>query len=390
MNDSKVVITGMGIVSPIGIGRSEFWNNLTNGKSGIRRITNFKPFGGYNKNGGVVTGVDFERYLHGKGLKYLDRTAKLLLAASIMGLKEVGFDSSKAHNNHEIDVAVGSDWGYAESNFSFHKTVLMDGPSQVSPMDFPNTIISSPGSQISLRYGLTGLNATLSRSFSSGIDAVGYAVNMIKNYKRKMVLVAAVENLCAELYTAFYTTRWLTNLKDDTKNINLGEGACALMLEDEKAAKKRKARIYASILGYGFSFGSTKEAMKQAINTALEDARVPAKHIDYICANFNGGPRDKQENGSINDIFSGCRITAVSGIKFNLGEGFGVASAFQVASSSLSLQKGVLPSVVNFKNTGRSSFLNKGMAIKKKISFALVNSFGLDGNNACLVLEQSN
>jgi len=390
MNNNKIVITGMGVVSPIGIGRREFWNNLIKGKSGIRRITNFKPFGGYSKNGGVVSDFNFNKYLHGKGLKYLDKSAKFLLTAAGMGLKEVGFDSTKAYNYHGIDVAVGSDWGYAESNFSFHKTVLMVGPNEVSPMDFPNTIISSPGSHISLRYGLTGLNATLSRSFCSGVDAIGYAVNMIKNYKRKMVLVAAVENLCGELYTAFYTTRWLSKSKNDTKNINLGEGACVLMLEDERSAKKRKARVYANILGYGFSFGSTKEAIKQAINSALEDAKISAKHIDYICASFNGGPRDKQENESINEIFVLPDVPIVSSIKFSLGEGFGAVSAFQVASASLSLKKGVLPLVTRFKNKNRIRVFNNGKAVKKKIGFALVNSFGLDGNNSCLVLKKAN
>jgi 3-oxoacyl-[acyl-carrier-protein] synthase II len=387
----RAVITGIGIVSPIGIGRSYFWGNLLKGKSGMKPISVFRTFGSHPKEAGLIADADFYKHPEFKGGRYLDKSARFLLSAARLGLGDAGF-SQKNKEYHNIDVVVASDWGYGESNFNFHRTVLTQGPNQISPMEFPNTVANAPASQVSIRLGLAGLNATISRGFTSGIDAMGYALNMLRNHKRKSILVAAVESLSAELYTFFYSTRWLPKSALSIDNVRLGEGSCAFLLEEAASAVKRGRNIISEVMGYGFSFGKNKESIKKSIVLALADARIKPDEIGYISSSINGGPGDMQEEEAIKEIFNHAnKDITISSIKFNIGEGLGFSAAAQIASASLFLSNNRIPLEIKPKKRsgGSIGLSNYDKPIRKKTDLALVNSFGLDGNNACLVLRKA-
>lgn len=400
MVNRKVVITGIGIVSAIGIGKEKFCNSLTNGISGIRPIALFKPFDRYHNFAYEIVGLDFARYLGSKGLRYLDRSTRFLLIAAKLALKDSRVEI--AINKSDMGVVIGTDWGNLESNFYFHNLVLTKGPKEVNPMDFPPTITNYPASQLSIRYDLRGLNTTISRGFTSSIDAIGYATNMIKNHQIKMILAGGVENLSIELYTLFYKKRWLARVIKDMKTsckpfdktrngLVLGEGACVLILEDMESVYKRNGNILAEVIGYGFYFGDDKEAIKKSIYLALQDAKLGPADIDYICANANGSiKKDKEELKAIIEIFGNFDRPIINSIKSMVGECFGATGAMQVSSTCLSLSKGIIPPTLNFqKYDDKLRKINiYTTKVKRKIDIAMVNSFGLDGNNACLILKK--
>ncbi|MFH1354986.1 MAG: beta-ketoacyl synthase N-terminal-like domain-containing protein, partial [Candidatus Omnitrophota bacterium] len=242
----------------------------------------------------------------------------------------------------------------------------------------------------------------VARGFVSGLDAVGYARNIINKYKIRRILTGGVENLSIEAYTVFYKLGWLRKGRNqninksyrlfDTNNkgIIFGEGACVLVLEDLRYVDRKKANILSEVIGYGFTFGDSKEMIARSMHLALEDAGLEPGDIDYICANSNGSKKDIEELEAIREIFPGSKMPVVSSIKFSVGESLGAVCAMQVASTSLSISKGLIPPTVNFKNSNNKfqDMAISNCTIKRKIGAAMVNSFGLDGNNTCIILKK--
>ncbi len=374
----RVVVTGMGIVSAIGVGRKKFWSNVLKGACGIKRISIFRPFSrDYNFAYGIRDS-DCRKYLGQERIGLPERSTKFLLIAAKLALKDIKFNFHDT-NNSDIGVVIGTDWGYLESNFRFHNLVLTKGPNEVNPIDFPPTIANYPASQVSIRYGLSGLNATIARGFVSGIDAIGYAINMIQKYGVKNILTGAVESLSKEYYALFYKTGWLKNFKKgkQKEGIVLGEGACVLVLEEMQSARRRNADILAEVVGYGFSFGDNKKAMRRSMLSALGDAKLKPENIDYVSINANGHVRkDRDEVKVMDEMFGNKHKPIMGAIKPMTGECLGVSGVMQAAASCLSMSEGVIaPNIFNRK-------------IKKKINIAMINSFGLDGNNSCLILKK--
>lgn len=399
MAKQRIVITGLGVVSPIGVGREQFWKGLSNGVSGVRPISTFVPFDSAYRFAFEVPELDYARQIGPRGLERLDRTTKFLLLAAKLAFKDARFKFDGSLRP-DVGIAIGTDWGHLQSNFRFHSTILLKGPSKVNPMDFPGTLANSATSQVSMRYGLAGPNATIARGFSSGLDAMGYAVNLMKNYGIKTVVTGGVENLSIEYYTMFYKIGWLLRAEKNVKTacrpfdrdrsgLLLGEGAGVLILEEMQAAKKRGARIFAEVAGYGFSFGSDAQDIQRCMVLALENSKMKPTAIDYISASANGSVfKDKQEQGVLSDLFGSRPV--VSSVKSMVGECFGASGVLQAAAACLSLSRGVVPPTVNFRKAdpgaGQSMISNK--KINKKINTVLINAFGLEGNNACLILTK--
>jgi 3-oxoacyl-[acyl-carrier-protein] synthase II len=359
MPETGIVVTGIGVVSCVGCGKNSFWKNLKAGRSGIKTIKLFKPFDQRCCIAGEISNFDFKRELGQKGLAFLDRSTKFLMVAAKQALKESQVQGP------EIGVVVGTDWANLERNFRFYDLILTKGPRAVSPMDFPGTLTNFAAGRVGIRYGLTGLNATLSRGFASGLDAIGYAMHMIKQKQAKKILAGSVENLSIELYTFFYKNSWLRKGKNNSRGsrgVVLGEGASMVVLEEKNSAIRRGAPLLAEVKGYGFSSGESKESMEKCMRLALEDARVKPDDIDLIFLNANGSKQDEKETVGIHEIFGKTGPPYLSAIKFLTGECFGATGGLQVVSACLSL--------------------------KKKINMAMVNSFGLDGNNSSLILKR--
>lgn len=395
------MITAAGVVSPFGVGTKAFWDGLCEGRTAVKRISIFEPFDKHCCFAAEVKTIDWPRYLGERGWKRLDRSTRFLAIASELALKNINFNFKNA-DNPDMGVVIGTEWGYVESNFHFFNTIITKGPKQVNPMDFPYTIANSPASQMSLRYRLSGLNATIARGFSSGADAIGYAFHMIKTYDANKILTGATENLSIEYYTIFNKTGWLLKhpvsqkpfcrpFDSERNGIILGEGACAFVLEELKSAQKRNACIAAELLGYGFSFGNNEEALKRSMILALEDAKIKPADIEYICASANGSiTKDRDEAEAIAELFEPGRLPLVSSIKAVVGECVSLTPALQIVCACMSMSKGLVTPTVNFqKGDSSSKKLNiSSRPVKKKINIAMVNAFGLDGNNACLIIRK--
>jgi 3-oxoacyl-[acyl-carrier-protein] synthase II len=359
---------------------------------------------------GEISGFRAEEFLGEKGLRTLDRATKLVLSAAKMALDDAKLKHPLDEDlSLKMGVVLGSTLGSVRSISEFDKEALREGPTAVNPALFPNTVINSPASQISIRFNIKGFNATMATGFAASLDAIDYAVNFMRLYDYDVVLAGGVEELCEHTYKAFYKIGHLAGSRagkpevdcpfDRRRNgIVLGEGACIFVLEKKRHAEARSAEVYAEILGYGTSFDAKSrniyhpkaEGASRAMTLALEDADTDPSEIDYISATANSTlDCDAMETKAIKTLFGGRsgRIP-VSSIKSMIGDTFSASGAMNVAASIGVLKNGFLPPTINYAtrdarcdvdcvpNEGRSAAANK----------ILINAFTPTGINSSLIL----
>jgi len=410
MSSRKVVITGLGIISPIGIGREAFWHGLKCGMDGISAISLFDTSPLMCHKGGEVVRFDAARFLGQKGLKYLDRSTQLLASATALALADAQLPVQSTHEL-EIGLAVGTAFGSLESISGFDQEALKEGPRYVNPMAFPKTVINSPAGHTAIKFGLTGLNATISAGCVSSLQAINYAVDCIQSEQADILLAGGVEELCLASYVGFYKMRLLSGTRHGQEEkvapfdtyrdgLILGEGAALLALEELEHAQARNAKVYGEIIGFGnahdayhaYRYNPEGAGATQAMLLALQDAELEPREVDYICANANGSQTgDKMEAQSIKKVFGEyASQVAISSIKSMVGESLGASGAFQAAASILSLIEGVIPPTINFKECDPSWELDglRNQTARREMTVAMINSFGCDGNNAALLLRR--
>src|SRR3989338_726139 len=203
MDKTRIVITGLGVVAPNGIGKDEFWANCAAGVSGIKPITLFDTFKYRCHYAGEISNFQPERYLGPKGLRNLDRTTLLSLVAAKLAIEDAHLEITDENRNN-IGVVLGSTMGSVHSISEFDMEGLREGPRYVNPAQFPNTVINSPASQVAIRFGLRGMNSTISTGFSASLDAIGYARDMLTLDRADLLLVGGVEELCIQTFLGFY------------------------------------------------------------------------------------------------------------------------------------------------------------------------------------------
>jgi len=306
---NEIVITGIGVVASNGIGKEAFWNALQKGVSGIKPVSLFDTGSMKSKQAGEIKDFDAKLYLGDKGLRLLDRSTKLVNVAAKLALDDGHFTVTE-DNADETGVVLGTTLGSVWSISEFDKTALKEGPRYVNPALFPNTVINSPASQISIRFKIKGFNTTISTGFTSALDALKYACDFIKMGRADAVLVGGAEELCLQTYLGFYKLRFLSGSKQGAPEINcpfdarrngivFGEGAAMVLIEDEKAARSRGAHIYGEITSMGYSFFPFRlnkyhklgTGLKEAMGKALREADLKPVDIDYISANANSRRR---------------------------------------------------------------------------------------------------
>ncbi len=212
MKHKKIVIAGVGVVASNGIGKDAFWQALQEGKSGIKPVSLFDTDFMKSKLAGEVRDFDAKAYLGDKGLRLLDRATKLVNVAAKLALDDASFQVTE-ENTDRVGVVLGTTLGSVWSISEFDKTALKEGPRYVNPALFPNTVINSPASQISIRFKIKGFNTTISTGFTSAMDALKYACDFIKMGRADAVLVGGAEELCLQTYLGFYKLRFLSGSK---------------------------------------------------------------------------------------------------------------------------------------------------------------------------------
>jgi 3-oxoacyl-[acyl-carrier-protein] synthase II len=403
----KIVITGIGVLSSVGIGRNDYWPALFGGKTGFRDISLFDTSWLTVHVAGEINHFDPAAILGKKGLRTLDRSTCLVNAAAKLAVEDSELQITD-DNNHSIGVSIGTTFGSLHSISQFDRTGLIEGPKYVNPSHFPNTVINSPASQVSIRFKIKGFNTTISTGFSASLDAVCYAADFLKMKRAEAVLAGGVEEFCEETFLGFYNLGCLSG-KDGSDPVCcpfdarrngtiLAEGAAVLVLENEDYAVSRGAHVFARILGYAnafdphadFTFKNAGSGLKAAITGALQDASLNIEDIDCIssCANSTKG-LDRMETEVIKAIFGDhAKHIGVSSIKSMIGETFSASGALSLASAVGSLYYGIIPPTINYKESDPECDLDyiPNQARNHNIRKVLVLSADPYGNNTAMVL----
>ncbi|MFA5276640.1 MAG: beta-ketoacyl-[acyl-carrier-protein] synthase family protein [Candidatus Omnitrophota bacterium] len=404
----RIVITGLGIISPIGIGREEFWKALEEGRSGIKSITRFDTNEFKAKLAGEVSDFKPADFLGEKVTKDFNRTTRFLCSAAKLALEESGLTINE-ENTDDFGVCTGTTlsslWNIAE----FDREVIKDGPLFTNVALFPGTVVNAASSQVSILFNVQGFNATISTGFTSSLDALKYAVDFIKLGRAKAVILGAVETLATANFIGFYNLGFLAGIKgeeiscpfDKRRNgIILSEGAAVVIIEDAEYAEKRKARILAEIKGVSTYFDayrmgryqSEAKGLKESMKGALKNSRLKTSDISYIAAAANSVvEQDKLETYAIKEVFSRlAHKVPVSSIKSNLGELFSAAGLMQMASAVGSINRNFIPATINYRIKDPECDLDyvTNRSRQTKVNNILINNSGPGGNNASCVVSR--
>ncbi|MDO8142508.1 MAG: beta-ketoacyl-[acyl-carrier-protein] synthase family protein [Candidatus Brocadiales bacterium] len=405
----RVVITGIGVVSPIGCTKEAFWNNLIEGKSGIAPMTSLDLTPYKCKLGGEVRDLKPEVHLGSKGLKYLNKGTRFLGSASKMALDDAKIPQDGSLSNR-MGIVIGSSLGNFSETTDYFYEIIRNNPSELSPMLSYDVALNSSINYVSVIFKIKGLARTISSGFTSSTDVIGGAYKMIQRGIADVIVAGGVEQISIDLYLIFYLRGLLSGL-DSTREASapfdkgrngfiMAEGSYVVILEELQHALDRGAHIYAEIKGFGNTFvGGKKHPADErirragkAIHDALEDAGVKRETVDFISANANGCKiQDAVETKAIQSLFdpSSNRIP-VSAIKSNIGESYGTSGAAQLISSLMSINTGQIPHIINYNNKDTEINLNLIIEkpLKKEIQNAIINNMDYDGNNSCLVISK--
>ena len=408
----RIVITGIGVIASTGVGKSEFFNSLKEGRSGMKEVTLFDTDTTRSKMAGEISNFDPKSILGPKGIRNLDRTTLLAMSASKLALDDAGIASPLSEEETDyFGVSLGSTLGSVWSISEFDKVSLREGPRAVNPALFPNTVINSPASHISIKFNIQGFNSTISTGFCSSLDAIYYAINQIELYEYHTVLTGGVEELCEQTYKGFHKIGHLAGSRKGKDEINcpfdkrrngimFGEGAAIFVIEDYEHAKKRNAHIHGEILGYGTSFDPKShniyhpkaEGATRSIQYALDDAGLKPDNIDYIVASANSTlDCDAMETTAIKNVFGKKAYeTPITSIKSMVGESFSASGAMNLASGIFTLEENILPPTINYEKKDRRCDLNyvANNPKQEKVNNMLINSFSPTGNESTLILKR--
>jgi len=405
----RIVITGLGVVSPLGCGKEAFWNNLVEGRSGIAPMTSLDLSPYKCKLGGEVRDLKPEVYLGSKGLKYLNKGTRFLGSASKMALDDAKLPQDGTMSN-QMGIIIGSSLGNFSETTDYFYEIIRSSPSELSPMLSYDVALNSSINYVSVTFKMKGLARTTSAGFTSSADAIGDAYKMIQRDMAKVIVAGGVEQISIDLYLIFYLRGLLSGIDgaheaclpfDKARNgFVMSEGSYVVILEELQHALDRGAHIYAELKGFGSTFvGGKKHAedvrmrrVEKAMHEALDGAGVKKEDIDFISANANGCKmQDKVEAKAIQSYFgAGGSQIPVSAIKSNVGESYGASGATQFISTTMSINTGQIPHIINHNNKDQEINLNLIIEkpLKKEIQNALINTMDYDGNNSCLVISR--
>lgn len=414
MNEKRVVVTGMGIIAPNGIGKEKFWDSILTGRSGIKEITSFDVKEYPVKIAGEVDDFRAEDYMERKKAKLLSRFSQISLTAT-----KIAVDDSKLNIDSEDPYRVGISLGTAIGGLEVAEkeccSYYTKGMNTVNPFSVLSMNPNSGVGIIAFELKIKGPNMTISTGCSAGLSAIGHACDVLNSGRADVMIAGGAEApLFPVTFESFCASHVLTTRNDDPEKASrpferkrdgyvLGEGAGMVILETLEHALKRGARIYAEVGGYGMTNDgysmfkmepSGKEAAK-AINMALENAGLLPENINYINAHGSSSVvSDIRETAAIKDALGGCAYgIPISSIKSTVGQSLAASAAMQFLASVMVVDTDHIPPTINYEEPDPACDLDYVPNIArntKKINSALINSFGAGGNNISMVLKKYN
>jgi len=411
MAERRVVITGMGLVTALGESVPEFWNHLLAGKSGIKVIESFDTSQYPVKFGGEIIAFNPDRYIDKRESKRMDRFALFALASSITAVKDSGLDMNSV-NKDRFGVIIGSGIGGLGELEKEHLKLIDRGPDRVSPFCVPKLMVNAASGNVAIYYQLHGPNTAVVTACASAAHAVGDAIHQIRSNQADIMLTGGSEAARTRLGLAsFCALKALSMRNDDPQRASrpfdrdrdgfvLSEGAGIVLLEDYEHAKKRGARIYAEIVGYGMSCDGSHitapepdgQGAKLAIQKALADAKIGCEKIDYINAHGTSTPlNDVSETNAIKAVFGdAAKKVSISSTKSHTGHLLGASGGVELIAAAMAVHEQTIPPTINLENPDPECDLDytPKTARTKKIQYAMSNSFGFGGHNAVLIVSK--
>ena len=407
----RVVITGAGLVSPVGIGAEASWEALKAGKSGIAPITQFDATEFATKIAGEVKGFVPEDWMPPKEVKKMDRFIHLGLAASQLAMEASGLEVTEA-NAERVGVIVGSGMGGLPAIERYTKIVNERGPRRISPFFIPMAIINLASGQISIRFGAKGPNTSPVTACATGNHSIGDAFRLVQTNRADAMICGGTESVITPLgIGGFNAMKALSTRNDEPERASrpfdldrdgfvMGEGSGVLIIEEMESAKKRGANIIAEIVGYAMTADAYHisspapegEGGARCMKLALEDGAVNPGEVGYINAHGTSTKfGDELETMAIKTVFGDHAYKlAVSSTKSMTGHLLGAAGGLESVATALSLRDGVVPPTINLETPDPECDLDyvPNQAREIALDCALTNSFGFGGTNACLVFKR--
>jgi 3-oxoacyl-[acyl-carrier-protein] synthase II len=408
---TRVVVTGLGAVTPLGNSVPEYWRAVCEGRSGVGPITRFDPKRLDSRIAGEVKGFDPLRVIEKKELKKLDLFIQYALAAGVEAVEDAKIDFSQVDPTRG-GALVGSGIGGILSILEWHRVLLEKGPGRISPFFVPSLIVNMAAGQLSMRYKLKGPNSSVVTACATGNHAIGDAFKIIQRGDADLMVAGGSEAIIDELpLGGFAQMKALSTRNDeparasrpfdaDRDGFVAGEGAGIVVLESAEHARRRGARIYAEVVGYGMTADAYHmtapdpegDGAMRAMRGALRDGGLRPEDVGYINAHGTSTPyNDKTETLAIKQVFGEhARKVAVSSTKSMIGHLLGAAGGVEAVVTILALQNGILPPTINYETPDPECDLDyvPNVARKAEVETALSNGFGFGGTNATLAFRR--
>lgn len=407
----RVVITGLGAVTPIGIGRDKYWNSLLKGKSGIDYITRFDTEKYDTKIGAEIKDFSPEDFMDRKEARRMDRFTQYAIVGTSLALEDGDIKLEKL-DKERMAVVIGSGIGGMETLEKEHSKLLERGPKRVSPLFIPMMISNMAPGQISMVYGIKGPSFAITTACASSTHAIGESFRMIQRGIADLIITGGSEGAITPISLAgFNSMKALSTRNEEPTKASrpfdkerdgfvIGEGAGILILEELNHALDRGATIYGEIIGYGATSDAyhitapdpEAEGAKRAMELALKDGKIHFSNIDYINAHGTSTYyNDKLETLAIKKAFKEHAYNlAISSTKSMTGHLLGAAGGIEAIATILAIKEGIIPPTINYENPDESCDLNytPNTSIKRDIKYALSNSLGFGGHNASILLKK--
>jgi len=406
----KVVVTGMGALTPLGNTVSETWAGIKAGRSGIGPITRFDPASYASRIAGEVKGFDPADWISRKEIKKMDGFIQYAIAAARMAMDDASLeiDDSLAPR---AGVIIGSGIGGLPAIETYHKRCLENGPRKITPFFIPMVIVNMAAGHVSMMSGAKGPNIAVSTACAAGTHAIGDSYRIIQRNEADVMICGGSEAaVCSLAVGGFSAAKALSTRNDDPQRASrpwdkdrdgfvLGEGAGVVIIEEYEHALKRGAKIYCEIVGYGTSSDAYHitspppegDGAALCMNNALRDAGMEPEEIDYINAHGTSTIADSIETKAVKKVFGDHAYKlAVSSTKSMTGHLLGAAGGIEAVFCAKAIEEDILPPTINLDtpDEGCDLFYVPNTAVKRKVGVALSNSFGFGGTNASLIMRK--
>ncbi|MBP1712784.1 MAG: 3-oxoacyl-[acyl-carrier-protein] synthase [Deltaproteobacteria bacterium] len=407
----RVVVTGMGMVSPLGTGVEKTWEALIQGKSGVGRITKFDPTGFDTQIAAEIKDFAPENFIDKKEARRMDIFIQYAMASAVMAMEDSRFKITP-QNAERVGVVVGAGLGGLTTIESFHKVLLEKGPGRISPFFIPMLIVNEAPGQISMRFGAKGPNSSVVTACATGNHNIGDAWKLIQRGDADAILAGGVESTITPLAVSGFNAMKALSTRNsepekasrpfdkDRDGFVMGEGSGIILLEEMEQALKREAKIYAEIVGYGLTGDAYHitapapdgEGAARCMAMALRDAGIRPEEVDYINAHGTSTDyNDLYETIAIKTVFKEhARKLPVSSTKSMTGHLLGGAGGVESIFTVLTISRGVIPPTINYETPDPNCDLDyvPNVARKAEVRVAMSNSFGFGGTNAVLIFKK--